>query len=81
MGGKGSGRKPVEVLLPNELLTANEKTILQMLANGKLQVEIRLLTGRKRTTIVNRVSRLKAALNAKSLIHAVAIALREGMIK
>lgn len=71
----------MEVLLPNELLTASEKTILQMLANGKLQVEIRLLTGRKRSTIGNRVSRLKAALDAKSLVHAVAIALRDGWIE
>lgn len=63
------------------LLTPRERALLQMLADGKLRVEIRALTGSKRVAMEMRLNRLKAALNARSLAHAIAIALREGWIK
>lgn len=66
---------------PNGKLSSREKALLIMLADGRRQFEISDQLGYTRSILSNRMTLIKQKLNAETNMHAVAIALREGLIK
>lgn len=66
---------------PNGKLSSREKALLIMLAEGRLLHEITKQLGYTRSVLSNRMTLIKRRLNAETNAHAVAIAIREGLIK
>ncbi len=66
---------------PNGKLSSREKALLSMLADGRRLYEIRNQLGYTSNILGNRMTLIKRKLNAETNMHAVAIALREGLIK
>ena len=61
-------------------LTEYEKAVLQALADGESQVEYAVRTLRGTGTVQRTMFLIRLKLNAKNAPHAVAIALRRGLI-
>jgi DNA-binding NarL/FixJ family response regulator len=61
-------------------LTARQRLILQMIADGHKVEYIAVLLEIKRSTLQWHISRAKRALGAASLPHATAIAARRGLV-
>ncbi len=61
-------------------LTANQKSLLQLLSNGCSKVEVAEMTGRSLSAVYQLTEKVKRNLNASTTIEAVARAIREGHI-
>lgn len=61
-------------------LTEREKEILQLIAVGKSNKMIASELGTAEQTVKNQITLLKAKLGAGNRAHAVALAMKEGLI-
>jgi two-component system, NarL family, response regulator YdfI len=66
--------------MPKFKLTTKEFIVLQLTANGQTLKEIAYSEGLHRNSITDRVQRIRKKLGAETLAHALAIAMRNGII-
>ena len=63
------------------MLNANDRAILRLLMDGTSQIEIALMMGVGSSTLQGRLRDIRAKAGARTLCHAIAIALRSGEVK
>jgi DNA-binding CsgD family transcriptional regulator len=68
-------------IISRVLLTARQHFVLRLIAEGKTTDEIAGQLGVSRNTIRDHIRMILAKLNARDRAHAVAIALREGLMQ